>query len=514
MRSHMWAMGCLGLVVAVGCDESTERPPPPAVAPAVAVHDAGDDARDAADAGPTDAGLAASPDEEDDEPEEVGLPVDPFERDSVDGAALKQLIIRDPDRAAEMLQNLTTPDPWQVALLAQLAIKRSEPGPDAVPESPMPDVLPRGAPFALSADPDAGVATAYVASALVPLKASPKGATVVMLPINTAVTVSRVDNGWAKVSVALASQVRFGRTGTTPTVVTSTSKTGVVEAKWLVAQPVDPAELTSWAASKKGSDLADDEAVVLLHRAFLISRTEAARRALVDAAWQARRATWVVTAALNHTLVAPHRIDVAYACVGNPATAKWLSLAKGKVPAKLPDAVCVTDVDVRKPCSEKRQGPWRKRIDALEQAGLKPGAVTQFVVDATRPRMLWFYDAAVHPKDECGDHEVLELDASHLHIRRLLLPLGTTKTVVNVESAAYVGTEFGVVAAASEAKARSWLRRRTATGWTFDEATHELNELLGVDDANYRAEHHVVAATVATLPDHDCAQSCANDETP
>ena len=80
--------------------------------------------------------------------------------------------------------------------------------------------------------------------------------------------------------------------------------------------------------------------------------------------------------------------------------------------------------------------------------------------------------------------------------------------MVRVESAAYQGTEFGVVAAPSDAKARAWLRRRAHSRWTMDGRSGELNVSLGVTDTHYEDEHDLTGVTYATEPAFDCSQGC------
>ncbi len=499
---QLWVGLCAVGLVVMACDKDRERPPlvvvpapipaPPPVTP------------------PPDAAVAEAVEPKvgepaDDAQETEGVPDDAaIDTGAVEGLALKRLLLRDPEAATKALETVGTPDAWQVAILAQLLLKRGESGPDLVPESALPEVESTGAPFT----DDAGIA--YVATALLPLRASAKARApqVMLLPINTELAVTKVEGAWATVSVKLATDVRFGKAGSDPIASTGTSKTGAVELKWLSTNPIDAAALSAWAASKTGSPAKQDEAVVLLHRAFLIDRTEDARSAWLDAAWVANRASWVVNAATAQLHVAPKRIDVAWACVGEPATAKWVSFASGKLPAKLSDSFCLSHVDVRKPCSEKSQGPWQKRVEVLEKAAIVQGTVVQLVVDATRPRVLWFYSTDVRTHDACAGTQEVEVDMYRAHLRRLVMPLGTSKTVVRVESSAYQGTEFGVVAAPSDAKARSWLRKRSHSRWTLDERTGELNVSLGVTDTNFEDEHDVNGVTYATQPAFDCSQGC------
>lgn len=449
----------------------------------------------------TDAAVTLAPEPDDAEP---GMPPDePEPGDAIEGAALKRLLLVDPDRAAKALNDLETPDAWQVALLAQLALTRHQDGPDVVPESKMPEVLPGDDSFTA----DAGVA--YVASGLLPLKASLKrGApTVMQLPINTKVTVLKLEGTTASVSVEVATQVSFSPNGAEPKAVTGLTKKGVVDAKWLVTRPVDAASLAAQAATKQGSEKEEDEAVVLLHRRFLIERTEMARAELIDAAWEAKRASWVVAAAMAQLHVALRRLDVAWACQKDASGAQWVSFKKGTLPAQRADSMCLTHVDVRKPCDPKQHAHWQKRVDTLEQAGFKRGPVVQLVVDATWPRVLWFYAADLRLHDACAETNEYDLDVSQARIRRLVLPLGTAKTVVHVETAAYDGTEFGVVAAPNEIKARAWLRKRATHRWTLD-PSGELNISLGVADTHFESEHDANGVTFALPPTFDCVTDC------
>jgi len=441
------------------------------------------------------------------EPEpEPGVPDDPpFDEGASEGVPLKKLLLRDPDLAAKSLEALATPDAWQVSLLAQLALKKGNPGPDLVPEAPMPEVLPETNRFS---EPDGGLA--FVATALLPLKASskPKAATVMMLPINTELTVIAIDGDQASVTVEVATDVEFAATGSSPTKVKTVSKTGVVDARWLVTQPVESEALRALAATRKGSEQKEDEAVVLLHRAFLIDRTENARSKLLDVAWAAHRAAWVVTAAMAQLHVAPRRIETAYACSGDPTVARWLSFAKGKLPTKRPEAFCLAQVDLRDPCDEKGRAAWRERGTVLESAHLERAPLVQLVVDATRPRVLWFYSVPLLVHEACAITHEYKLDLGGVQVRRLLMPLGTAKTVVRVASKLYDGVELGVVGAPNEAKARGWLRKRSHYRWSIDSSASELAISLGIGDTDFENETDVTGVTWARPPAFDCASSC------
>ncbi len=485
------------MAVVSSCEKPRTPPPliaaPPKVAAPIEVPDA--------------AAAAAEPEAEPEPEPTVGMPDDPpFDQSATEGLPLKKLLLRDPDLAAKALEALPTPDAWQVSLLAQLALKKGNPGPDLVPEAPMPEVVPE--PDTVFSSTDGG--TAYIATALLPLKASSKARapTLMQLPINTEVTVISVDGATAAVSLEVATDVHFGETGSTPKTSRGITKTGVVDAKWLVNEPLDPDALIAAAAKKTGSELKEDEAVVLLHRAFLIDRTERVRALLIDAAWKAHRASWVVTAAMAQLHVAPKRIDVAYACVGEPADAKWVSFASGKLPNKPPDSMCLTQVELRKPCEETKHATWQKRVDTLERAAIKKGPLVQLVVDATRPRVLWFYSLQMNVHEGCASTPEYMLDLYSAEVRRLVLPLGTSKTVVRVDARRYDGIELGVVAAPNEAKARAWLRKRSHFRFTLDPKLPELNLSLGVGDTDFESETDVNGITWARPPDFDCNAGC------
>ncbi len=484
------------LSVAIGCEK---RPPPPVVVPAppvVVVPDAAM-AEVPAPVPQTSADHEAEPNDD------PGLPDDPIiNQEAVEGVALRKLLLRDPEKAAKALEALPMPDAWQISLIAQLALKRGNPGPDIVPESPLPDVLPEN-PFTA----DAG--TAYVGTALLAVKTSGKAQapTVVMLPINTSVTVTKVEGSAATIAAEIVTDVEFASSGSTPTGTHGIIKTGVVDVKWLVSAPVEPEPLKAIAETKKTGELEQDETVVLRHRVFLIERTERARAALIEAAWAANRAAWVVNAAMAQLHVAPKRIDVAWVCKGELLTAKWLSFASGKLP-KLPDSMCLSHVDLRKPCSEKAQATWQQRSDVLAKAGLIESPMVQLVIDATRPRVLWFYSIGLRTHDACASTPEVDLDPHSARVRRLVLPLGTAKTVVRIPFTGYVGTEFGVVAAPSEAKARAWLRKRSKFRWTPDEKTGELNISLGVADLDFEGESDVTGATYALPAEFECDSGC------
>ena len=192
---QFWVSVCAVGVVLAACEKERERPPL-VVVPAPTM------------AAPPDAAVAevAPPKTEeqpDDAEEAVGVPDDAaIDTGAVDGLALKRLLVRDPEAASKALENVTTPDAWQVAILAQLMLRRGDPGPDLVPEAAMPEVESTGTPFTA----DAGVA--YVATALLPLRASAKARApqVMLLPINTELAVTKIDGAWATVSVKLATE--------------------------------------------------------------------------------------------------------------------------------------------------------------------------------------------------------------------------------------------------------------------------------------------------------------------
>lgn len=497
MLVRMWRLAAALLAVAAlaACDE---RPRPPTVVP-----------KPPPPPPPVDAGApepeAARPEPK--PPQNVqDFPEHPPAEDAVEGEDLVRLLLDDALRAERSLEALPTPDGWQVALMAQLGLRRGQAKEDALPERALPALAP-----------DAGTAvagqSAWVASALLPLKALPapkkkkaKPAVLMQLPINTEVRVDDVDGGIAQVTVEVAQEVDYGEADAKPTRVVTKPVQGVVDAAWLVPAPIDAAALVREARAQPDTEAGHDAAVVLWHRALMLERSEAAREGLLRAAWTARRASWVATAALARNFAPARNATLAWTCRGELPQAKWLSVAK-RPPKALPDDVCLVGVDTRTPCDFEpatrrkamaAQAAWR------EPLGLEAHPVLKLVVDARQPRAILLAGSKLEFHDSCAEFEEVDLASYAATLRRLTLPLGTKDTVVRVPVPEYHGIEYAVLSAPSETRAVEWMRSRARYRWTVG-ARGELQVSLQPQDVQFALQPDATAATVATAPQKRCS---------
>lgn len=477
--------------LAVACDEAPPPtppqppPPPPKVTPVV---DAG-----VADAG---AAVAALPADALDGQVSQGLPDDPpFNGDDLREAALQRLLLRDPDRAIRVLEQAPTPSAFQVAVLAALALRRHVEGPPLqVKESPLPPV-PASGTLATAPGP------AFVGVQQLEVRPGKgKGKVLVALPTGAPVTIDKVDGANATITVELATRVDFGPEGAEPTSVVTKKATGVAPLEGLVTEKPDASQLAAQAASQPDTDAGHDVALVLWHRIFLMRPSESVRAQMLAAAWQARRPSWVASAALEPVWVTPKSLRVAWACRGDRAKAKWVP-----VTAKPPTDFCFPGVDVRTPCTGDAPPAINKRRETLEALQLRePAPILEAVVDASRARRLWAVSLPIKPVNECeADVEEHKLDVYGALVRRLQLPLGTPAMVVSLPVSGWHGVEHSIVGAQSEAKARDWLRSRTGSRWTYD-AKGEPAPSLGVGDVGFRLERDVASLSAGRLPQMNC----------
>lgn len=477
-------------VVVAGLAACKQRPPPPVLAPKLAPAVAAP----AVDAG-REVALDLPP-----PLEEAGLPQELSVDDgAVEGEGLIKLLLRDPARAAAALQEIPTPDGWQVALLARLAPRRAGHA-ERTPEPPLPELRP-----ARAGEVQAG-AKAWVGRESLPLRPLPKqpGAPL-ELPLDTAVQLEALDGGSATVSVEVATQVDYGAAGSEPEALVTELRRGVVDARWLLPAPLEPRALLGEAQArlKAGGEANADAAVVLYRRALLIERSARAREGLLRAGWAAKRASVVVEAALARLLAPAAGLELAWACRGELAKATWVGAAPK---LKLAADACVTGVDARAPCAyapAKKKKGWAALKAWRDAAGLAESPRLRFTVDARAPRLVLLADTTLAVRDECSDFEELRLDGGNATVRRLLLPLGVAKTVVRVAVPRYHGAEYAVVAAGNELKAAAWLRARGNYAWTAG-ARGGLEVSLGVGDRGFTLEKDVTAATVRERPELEC----------
>ncbi|MDX2010358.1 MAG: hypothetical protein SFW67_09220 [Myxococcaceae bacterium] len=480
------------LVLLLACD-APPRPPPvaPKVAPVA-------EAAPPVDAGPP---TVTVPVDELDGVPTTGLADDPrWSAEDVRDSALQRLLLRDPERLVRVFEQVNAPSAFHIGIVAAIARRRGLPGPAAAkPESELPELPASGEPIDGPGEAFVGVATADVRAPPKKRGAKP-GAVLASLPAGTRVTVDALDGGTANVTVSLAARVDFGPTGTEPVSVTWKSVSGVVPAASLVRAPLEPVQLATEAMNEPETDEGFDRALVRWHRLFLLRPTEGVRAKLLEAAWRARRPSWVASAALERVWAVPRRARLAYGCRGPLERAVWTAPRP-----KLPEAVCVTDVDVRQPCTGAAPKSLEAKRALLQAAGFDDAQpVFEVVVDASRARRLYAVSMPIRLLHECEEGDDHRVDPQSAVVRRLPLPLGTSTTVVTLPVSGYHGVEHSVVGAQSEAKARDWLRSRTGAKWTYD-ARGEPAPSLGIEDIGFSLEGDVPAVSRGRLPQLDCA---------
>jgi hypothetical protein len=439
----------------------------------------------------------------------TGLADDPrWSAEDVRESALQRLLLRDPERLVRVFEQVNAPSAFHVGVVASIARRRGLPGPSATkPEAALPELPASG-------EPIDGPGEAFVGLATVDVRAPPKkratrpGAVQASLPAGTRVTVDALDGGTASITVSLATRVDFGPTGAEPLSVTWTSVSGVVPTAALVRAPLEPVQLATEAMNEPETDEGFDRALVRWHRLFLLRPTEGVRAKLLEAAWRARRPSWVAAAALERVWVVPRRARLAWGCRGPLERATWTSPRP-----KLPEAVCLTGVDAREPCAGAPSKALEARKALLHAAGLdEPRPVFEVVVDASRARRLYAVSMPIRQLHECEEGDDHRVDPQSAVVRRLPLPLGTTSMVVTLPVGGYHGVEHSVVGAQSEAKARDWLRSRTGAKWTYD-ARGEPAPSLGIEDTGFALEGDVPAVSLGRLPQLDCAV-CGGQDSP
>lgn len=474
------------LLLAWGCEEKAPPPvePPPRVEAPPPAPDAGVAQPAAVQTDPLDGAVSQ------------GLPDDrPFNADDTRDLALQRMLLRDPDRTIRVLEQSPTPSAFQVAVLAALAVRRRIEGPPLqVKESSLPEV-PASGTLATGPGPAfVGVQQLEVRSA------AGKGKVVAVLPTGAALTIDRVEGASARVSVQLATRADFGPEGAAPTKVVTKTVTGFAPLDGLVLEKPDTAQLAAQAASQPNTDAGHDVALVLWHRIFLMEPSESVRAQVLAAAWDARRPSWVASAALEPVWVAPKSLRVAWACRGDLSKAKWVPVS-----AKPPADFCFAGVDVRTPCSGEAPTAVTKRRETLEALQLRdPSPVLEVVVDASRARRLWAVSLPIKPVNECeADVDEHKLDVFGALVRRVQLPLGTSSLVVSLPVSGWHGMDHAVVGAQSEVKARDWVRSRSLSRWTWD-AKGESAPSLGVGDVGFRLERDVASLSSGRLPQMNC----------
>lgn len=428
-------------------------------------------------------------------PDEVPTP-----DDAATDERLLRLLLSDPVKAEVALHKMSAPDGWQVAVLAQFALRRGEKSfeVDSEPALPLPSV-------------DGGVVTgpgaAWVSLDSTALVGASKKGALASLPLNTKVEVKALAGEWADVSVPIAQAAVYGETEHDPVRVLSTPMLGRVLLSQLSAIPQDAEALMRQALSQGDDEPGRLRSVALWQQAWRVERSERTRAGLLRAAWGARRASTVVRAALARNLMPASGLRFAWACTTeDPSSATWLELSSAR-PKAMPKSVCVSGLDARARCDDDTPGALKKATatkEWLEGVGLAPRPWLRFTVDGREPRQAFVVTTPLEVADPCSDFEEVSFEAGSGQVRRLTLPLGTKGMVVWLPVARHAGAEFSVISATSEGQAISWLRSRERYRWTIG-PRGELEPSLGVDAMTFQVSADVSTATFALAPERDCS---------
>lgn len=483
VRVLVW--GCCVLVGA-GC---SERAAPPVVAPVVkpvpvAEIDAGVDAGSA----------EPEPDNILQLPDTATLNEDPNRP-----AELIRLMLRDPELTERRLAALDTPSQWQVALLANFALRRGERSLPVPREGDLPPITLDGG--TLEAGKKAWVSVPL--ADLKPAGAAKKKPTLATLPIGTQVEIDALDGGVAFVAVPLATSVEFSENDEVPTHIDATVVKGQLDLAALSSTPVQADALIAEAQAQPTTDVGLDRAVALWYRALLIDHSERTREGLLTAAWNAHRPSWAVTAALDRTFAPARNLSLTWGCRGEASRAK---LTRWPLNKKSPADVCVTGISEQLAC-ETDSPALKRQLDTakadLDASGLVRKPTLNFTVDARIARRLFVANSRLEVIDNCADFREVKVEGWGAAFRVLRLPLGIASAQVRVAVPSYHGVEYAVVSGASEAKIAAWLRSRGRNRWTFGR-NGELNPSLQNGDSGFKLEGDVSAVTFATAPLRGC----------
>lgn len=482
MRIASWAMGLVLASWLTGCDEPPAPPPKQVVT------------RAPTRPPPPKVEVPPPP------PELVAAFPDTVVPDDADtDERLLRLLLSDPAKAERILHTKTSPDAWQVAVIAQFALVRGEKTFDVDPEPMLP--MP-----ALDGGVVSGPGPAWLAEDAPLLAPRGKQSTLATLPINTKVEVKTLEGEWAQVSVPIAQVAVFAEDDQAPKV-TATALLGRVKQTQLVAAPRD-AEALMREALAQGDDTAGRlVAVALWHRAWRAERSERTRAGLLRAAWAARHASTLVRTALARNLAPVSGIRFAWACTGDdPAATKWLDVSRAR-PKPLPGSVCLSGLDARARCVDDSAAA-RSRAESTQQwldaLALTPKPWLRFTVDARDPRQVFLVTTPLDVADPCSDFEELTFEAASGQVRRLALPLGSRELVVWVPVTRHAGAEFAVPSATSEGLAVAWLRSRGNYRWTLD-GRGDLQPSLGTNARTYDVGADVSVTSFALAPERDCS---------
>ncbi len=474
-----WLMGC-----------SEPKAPPVVVPPVPSVVEV--------DAGPppvVDAGVV------DPRPDNVlKLPdTEALNEDPRDEGQLAMLLLRDPNFAEKRLAAEATPNSWQVALMANFATRRG--ARELVPpkENPLPSIELDGG---VTQPGPAWVSVTDLALKSVPKKGQ-KSTVLLTLPIATPVTVDAVDGGVAFISAQVATSVDFDGQSPVPTHVEATTVQGQVPATALVPTELTAEHLQEQARAQPKTELGQDRALALWHRAFAIDHSDTSREGWLRTAMAAKRSWWTVAAATAQTFGPASNLAVAWACRGDPVKAKWV---RWPLSTSAPADLCVTQVSEQTSCEEDPPKVARRLDDdakARKDSGLTPSPVLGFTVDARTVRHVFLSASKLELQDACGDFPQIKVEGWGATLRRLTLPLGTSNLRVRVPAPGYHGYEYSIITAASELKAAAWLRSRSHIRWTVGR-NGELEPSLSTGDNGFRLEPDVQAVSWATSPVRPC----------
>lgn len=453
-----------------------------------------------------DAGVDAGPPKPP-EPESVQtLPLDEEPLLSVDDEAqFRALLLRDPDAAERQLVSLETPTEWQVAILAQFALRHGDHSLKARREPSLPVIA--------NTHPALDGGAAWVYNDGTALRATPPGRrktpqVIAVLGAGTKVDVLAVDGGTAWVGVELARVVEFAEASNRviergleqPSHVDFQHFEGELPLGALTGEQPS-AEATAELAKREPDP---DRAAALWLRALQLEPTEAARAGLLDAAWAARRPSLVAAAAHERAFAPARQLELAWGCSGPPGSSTFI-----RWPVKRPpkEPVCVTDLDLHEGCpsDSARDLAVREQLaKARETLGLSPRPMLRAVTDGRAQRGLLLANFEVETVDACADFRELKVSGWSATLRRLALPPGVPNLVVLVPAERPIGREYAFVSAASEAKAIAWIRSRSHVQWTV--GPHgQLHASLHDGDNGFHLERDVQVTAWATAPERDCS---------
>ncbi len=400
---------------------------------------------------------------------------------------LKGLLLRDPDRALEQLNDLKNSSDFYGRLWAQL----SPPvGQKIVDEGKLFEPVIE-APF----EGDGG--TAYVGVAELAFT-SPKSRPL-QLPINTELTVMSVKGDVAQVSVSIPSAIEVDGDSLQVRVLAAQPLVGQVNRDGLSSVKTQVSSLQSRLSRLESTQSDREAAIQLNHRLALIVGNERARRAWLEAAFSAQRADEVARIAKGAMTLAARGFTFASHCSAEagPQT-QFIPLARVAPAAHADQSVCLTGREPVEPCpaNEKAQPAWQQLQKSL--SGYRPVHQFQITVDAHAGGSLWFFAAPVHRREGCDTNEAYEIDIRSARVRQIAIPLGAESMKVFLQTPVVESIEYGVAATQGPGKAERWLRQRARVNWLVS-SRGTVEPSLGTGDVGY-SEVKGVTATLMAIP--------------